>query len=69
MAVTALEGIVESGQVRLLDDKTLPEHARVFVIIPDLENNVSLRVASPRLVHKEQACDFEKTVTEVDENA
>jgi hypothetical protein len=69
MAVTALEGVVAAGQIRLLSGKTLPEHTRVYVIVPESEQEGSLLVRSPRLVHKDQARDFEKTVIEVDDDA
>jgi len=65
MLVSTFEGIVENGRIRLRDDVTLPEKARVYVIIPDLEAAPpKAHVYSPRLVHSEQANDFIKEVIE-----
>ena len=35
MAILAFEGRVENGQIRLPDDVALPEHTKVYVVIPD----------------------------------
>lgn len=35
MSVTTFQGTVENGQVRLATDVRLPEHAKVYVVIPD----------------------------------
>ncbi len=63
MAVTTLEGIVENGQIRLLTEAKLPEHVRVYVVVPDA-GAPPTRVSNPRLAHPEQAADFEKEVFE-----
>jgi hypothetical protein len=65
MAILTLEGIVEHGRIRLLDPATLPENAKVYVVIPDFDRAPPARVASPRLVHPEQAADFAKQIIEV----
>ena len=41
MSVTTYQGTVENGQVRLAGDIRLPENAKVYVIVPDVESNVS----------------------------
>ena len=41
MSVTTYQGIVENGQVRLAGNIRLPENAKVYVIVPDDESNVS----------------------------
>ena len=64
MGVTTLEGVVENGQIRLLATVRLPEKAKVYVIIPDMEVQAKAYIGSPRLVHPEQATDFEKQVLE-----
>lgn len=70
MSVSTFEGIVENGRIRLRDNVTLPEKARVYVIIPDLESAPpKARVYSPRLVHPEQANDFTKEVIEASADA
>lgn len=70
MSISAFEGIVENGQIRLRDNVTLPEKTRVYVVIPDIEATPQkARVYSPRLVHPEQADDFAKQVIEVSADA
>jgi hypothetical protein len=56
--VTTLEGIVENGQIKLPRNISLPERARVYVVIPGLESIPAIRIASPRLADPEQAADF-----------
>ena len=68
MKVTTFEGIVENGQVRLPADVHLPEKAKVYVVVPDMEARQIAYIASPRLAHPEQAKDFEKQVFEADES-
>jgi hypothetical protein len=41
MSVTTYQGTVENGQVRLAGNIRLPENAKVYVIVPDVESNVS----------------------------
>jgi hypothetical protein len=65
MPILTLEGIVENGQIRLRDQVTLPEHTKVYVVIPNVETVPQAHVYSPRLVHPEQAADFAKQVIEV----
>ncbi|OGQ79651.1 MAG: hypothetical protein A3F90_16330 [Deltaproteobacteria bacterium RIFCSPLOWO2_12_FULL_60_19] len=64
MRVTTLEGIVENGQIRLPAAVRLPEKAKVYVIIPDVEVQTVAYIGSPRLAHPEQAADFRKEVIE-----
>jgi hypothetical protein len=65
MAILTLEGIVENGQIRLPDDVTLPEHTKVYVVIPALETTRPARIYSPRLANPEHAEFFAKEVIEV----
>ena len=37
MRVTTFEGIVENGQIRLPATVRLPERAKVYMVIPDVE--------------------------------
>jgi predicted DNA-binding antitoxin AbrB/MazE fold protein len=60
---TAYEAVYEGGVIRLAEDVRLPEHTRVYVLVPDGERRVR-RVASPRLAHPEQAGDFVMQVSE-----
>jgi len=69
MAILTVEGIVENGQTRLHDHVMLPEHTKVYVVIPDVEAAPLAHVYSPRLVHPEQATDFAKQVIEVSADA
>ena len=69
MPIPTFEGIVENGLIRLRDDVTLPEHTRVYVVIPDFDAAPRAHVHTPRLVHPEQAVDFAKQVIEVDADA
>lgn len=60
--IRTFEGIDENGQVRLQDTVALPESARVYVIIPELEAAPRAFIASPRLAHREQAAAFVKEI-------
>ena len=64
MGVRTFEGIVEKGQIRLPTTVRLPERAKVYVVIPDMEIQAVAYIGSPRLVHSEQAADFKKEVVE-----
>jgi hypothetical protein len=62
MKVATYEGFIENGKVRLPDNIRLPERAKVYVIVPDVEVESLAYIRSPRLVHPEQAEDFKKEV-------
>lgn len=59
--VMTLEGTVENGQIHLRDHITLPEHTKVYVVVPDAEAPTAF-IGSPQLVHPEQIADFKKTL-------
>lgn len=59
--VMTLEGMVENGQIHLRDPITLPEHTKVYVVVPGEEAPIAL-IGSPQLVHPEQISDFKKTL-------
>ena len=65
MAILTLERIVENGQIRLPDDVKLPEHTKVYVVIPALQSGQPSHIYSPRLVDPEQAAYFAKQILEV----
>ena len=69
MAIVTFEGIVENDQIRLRDQVTLPEHAKVYVVIPDVEAAPQAHVYSPHLVHPAQATDVAKEIVEVSADA
>ena len=64
MRVATYEAVVENGQIRLTLDLQLPENAKVYVVVPGVETSPAAYVASPRLVHSEQAMDFVLSVEE-----
>ena len=39
MGFVTLEGVVKDGQIRLKSEISLPENARVYIILPETENN------------------------------
>ena len=41
MSVTTYQGKVENGQIRLTGNIHLPENAKVYVIVPDIESHGS----------------------------
>ena len=66
MRIATFPGVVENGQVRLVDNVRLPEKATVFVVVPGTEISASAYLHNPRLAHPEQAGDFDKEVVEED---
>ena len=60
----AYEAVYENGTIQLPANIRLPEHTRVYIVVPELEAGRTYRVHSPRLVHPEQYVDFIKEVTE-----
>jgi hypothetical protein len=62
--LATFEGVVENGHVTLPPNADIPDKTRVYVLVPDVETQRTPRIASPRLVHPEQAKDFEKQVIE-----
>ena len=66
MSILTLEGIVDHGQIRLPANVRLPEKAKVYVLIPDVQIEATARIESPRLVHPEQAADFTMEISKAD---
>ena len=64
MKVTTVEGTVEHGQIKLPANVRLPENAKVYVVVPDVEVRPLAFVGSPRLAHPEQFVDFVKEIIE-----
>lgn len=69
MGATTIEGVVENGQIRLPASVRLPERAKVYVVIPNVEVQPVAYIGSPRLAHPEQAADFQKEVLEESSDA
>lgn len=67
MSVIALEGYVENGEIRLIDNATLPERAKVYVVVADAPPRAS-RIWSPHLADSQQVEEFSMEVTELSEN-
>ncbi len=61
---SAYEATVENGQIKLIGAASLPEHARVLVVIPDAGGPTALHVGSPRLAQPERAADFTMEVAD-----
>lgn len=64
MKVATYEATIENGQIRLTQPVSLPEHARVYVVVPGVEDVPRYHIASPRLARPGHAADFVKEVTE-----
>jgi hypothetical protein len=65
VGVLTLEAFVDHGQIQLRDKVVLPEHATVYVIVPDVQVvHQTARIISPRLTHPEQVADFAMEVVE-----
>lgn len=69
MSVTTIEGVVENGRIRLPASVRLPEKAKVYVVVPDVEAPPIAYVGSPRLAHPDQGADFRKEVAEENRDA
>lgn len=63
MQVTTFEGIVKNGQIQLSEDVKLPELAKVYVVVPNMERKRA-KIMSPRLVNKSDSAWFVKTIEE-----
>ena len=65
MSVSTIEGYVENGQIRVPASVKLPDRAKVYIVIPDVETlRRPIRIVSPRLANPEQAADFRLEVEE-----
>jgi hypothetical protein len=62
MKTVTYEATVENGQIKLPAAVHLPDHTKVFVVVPGVEVVPPTRINSPRLAHPQQASDFVKEV-------
>jgi hypothetical protein len=73
MSIATYEGVVKKGKIRLQDGIELPENAKVYVIVANidvkLDNKKAVRMMSPRLTNRKQAARLKLTVTEEKPNA
>jgi hypothetical protein len=67
MQITTIEGIVKNGQIQLTEDIKLPESAKVYVVVPNLEKRTA-KIMSPRLVDKSKLKDFEREIIEIEDD-
>jgi hypothetical protein len=64
MKVLTYEAIVERGEVKLTETVRLPEHAKVYVVVPGVEDLPPSRIQTPRLLRPEQVSDFAMEILE-----
>lgn len=65
MTITTYEGIVEKGKIKLMSGVKLPDKAKVYIIVPDMQTKKkTVRIVSPRLVNRKQARDFKMKVSD-----
>jgi len=53
-----IEGVVDGGQIKLKSDIRLPDHTKVYVVVPDLGTKPAPQIISPRLKNPTDAADF-----------
>ena len=62
--VETIEAVVENGQIQLPEGLRLPDHTKVYVVIPgQREVARTYRIMSPRLANPAHARDFVKEMT------
>ncbi|MFZ5910366.1 MAG: hypothetical protein ACOYYU_10150 [Chloroflexota bacterium] len=70
MSVETYEGVLEKGTIRLKPGVKLPDHAKVYVIVTDIADDVkvsdkkSIRISTPRLARREDAARLKMQVVE-----
>ena len=69
MKVLTYEGIVERGEVKLPETVRLPEHAKVYIVVPGVEDLPPSQIHTPHLLRPEQASDFAMEITEGEDAA
>lgn len=69
MTVATYKGTVENGQITFSEKIILPEHATVYVLVPDVEPTPqpTKRIRSPHLVDPKQSREFQKELVEVED--
>jgi hypothetical protein len=69
MKAITYEAVVERGEVKLPRTVTLPEHAKVYVVVPGTEDLPPSRIRTPHLLRPEQAADFAMEIVEGEDAA
>jgi hypothetical protein len=67
--VLTYEAVVERGEVRLPETVKLPEHAKVYVVVPGVEDLPPSMIHTPHLLRPEQAADFAMEIVEGEDAA
>jgi len=65
MVITAIQGVVENGKIRLEEKVSLPENTKVFVIVADAIASPArevIHLRSPRLANPQDLGDFHKEI-------
>lgn len=78
MSLTTIQGVIENGQIRLVENVRLPENATVYVVFPESDNQPvrevylksprPLRMPTPRVTSAEQAARLKKTMVGIEED-
>jgi hypothetical protein len=69
MKVLTYEAVVERGEVKLPETVRLPEHAKVYVVVPGVEDRPPSIMRTPHLLRPEQAADFAMEIVEGEDAA
>ncbi|MDP9192583.1 MAG: hypothetical protein M3P06_12865 [Acidobacteriota bacterium] len=69
MKVLTYEATVERGVVKLPETVKLPEHAKVYVVVPGAEDSPPSMIHTPHLLRHEQAADFAMEIVEGEDAA
>lgn len=69
MSIQTLEGIVEQGQIKLVSDIQLPEKTKVFVVVPETNDESKIHIHSPRLKNPTDMEHFKMEIVEDDTDA
>ncbi len=64
MGVLTIEGTVDNGQIKLNSDVRLPDHIKVYVIVPDMKVDETVQLFSPRLKNPNRAEAFKMELIE-----
>lgn len=63
------EAVVDGGEVRLPETVKLPEHAKVYVVVPGVEEMPPFTIHTPHLLRPEHAADFTMEIVEGEDAA
>jgi len=62
MSASSFEVMAGISQIKPQKNLHIPDRAKVYVVIPDLQQPSAARQMSPRLAKPEQAKDFEMVI-------